>query len=391
MNKQDLFKIIDDSCEITKKAAFKIFDHPEWDGNEFYASKLLTDILKDMDFEVEMGIADLPTAFRATKKFGNGGPNIGFIGEYDALRDFQHACGHHMQTPAIIAAVDALIPYITENKINCTLTVYGAPAEETFGGKIVMMEKGYFKELDAAIASHATQDTAAISGPSYAQFTFKVEVTGKSAHAASYPHIGRSALDTLILAFNGIEFMREHTKDNVRMHYSIDEGTGPSNAVHPKAKATICVRSRESSALPDLEKRVRNILKGACLMSETKIKIKKQPVYLVQMPNEVLRYLAYDNFELLNMEKINREATPAGGSTDFGNVTTVVPGILVKLPFCKDPTHSMGWVKAGKTDAAVKCMLDSAKTMAGIAYDLLSNPELVVKVKESFIEQSKYN
>lgn len=391
MNKQDVFKIIDDSCEITKKAAFKIFDHPEWDGNEYYAAELLTDILSDMGFEIEKGIADLPTAFRATKKFGEGGPNIGFIGEYDALRDFQHACGHHMQTPAIIAAVDALIPYITENNINCTLTVYGSPAEETFGGKIVMMEKGYFSELDAAIASHATQDTAAISGPSYALFTFKVEVMGKSSHAASFPHNGRSALDTLLLAFNGIEFMREHTKDNVRMHYTIDEGTGPANAIHAKAKATITVRSRESSALPDLERRIRNVLKGACLMSETKMKIKKQPVYLVQMPNEVLRQLAYNNFELLDVDRINREATPAGGSTDFGNVSNVVPSILVKLPFCKAPTHSVDWVKAGKTDAAVKCMQDSAKAMAGIAFDLLSDPELVKQARESFIEQSKYN
>lgn len=390
MNKQDIFNIIDDSCEFSKKTAFKIFDHPEWDGNEYYASELLTGILADMDFKIEKGIAGLPTAFRATKKFGEGGPNIGFIGEYDALRDFQHACGHHMQTPAIIAAVDALIPYITENNLNCTLTVYGTPAEETFGGKIIMMDQGCFKELDAAIASHATQDTASISGPSYALFTFKVEVTGKSAHASSFPHIGRSALDTLILAFNGIEFMREHVKDNVRMHYTIDEGTGPANAIHPKAKATITVRSRESSALPDLEKRLRNILKGACLMCETKIKIKKQPVYLVQMPNEVLRNLAYDNFELLDVEKINREMIPAGGSTDFGNVTTVTPGILVKLPYCKAPTHSVDWVKAGKTDAAVKCMQDSAKAMAGIAYDLLSTPQLVKEARESFIEQSKY-
>ena len=391
MNKQDIFKIIDDSCEVSKKTAFKIFDHPEWDGNEVYASDLLTSILTDMNFEVERGIADLPTAFRATKKFGEGGPNIGFIGEYDALRDFKHACGHHMQTPAIISAVDALIPYITENNINCTLTVYGTPAEETFGGKIIMMEKGCFKELDIALASHATQDTASISGPSYGLFTFKVEVIGKSSHAASYPHIGRSALDTLILAFNGIEFMREHTKDNVRMHYSIDEGTGPTNAVHPKAKATICVRSRESSALPDLEKRLRNILKGACLMCETKIKIKKNPVYLCQMPNEVLRQLSYNNFELLDIEKINREVIPAGGSTDFGNVSTVVPSILVKLPFCTAPTHSKEWIKAGKTDAAVKCMQDSAKTLAGIAFDLLSNPSLVDEAKKSFIEQSKYN
>ena len=125
-------------------------------------------------------------------------------------------------------------------------------------------------------------------------------------------------------------------------------------------------------------------------MCETKIKIKKNPVYLVQMPNEVLRQLAYNNFEELGIEKINREANPAGGSTDFGNVTTVVPGVLVKLPYCKAPTHSMDWVKAGKTDLAVKCMQDSAKTVAGIAYDLLSNPQLVKDAKESFIEQSKY-
>ena len=85
MNKQDIFNIIDDSCEFSKKTAFKIFDHPEWDGNEYYASELLTGILADMDFKIEKGIAGLPTAFRATKKFGEGGPNIGFIGEYDAL------------------------------------------------------------------------------------------------------------------------------------------------------------------------------------------------------------------------------------------------------------------------------------------------------------------
>ena len=130
--------------ELTAMAD-QIYDLAEPGMEEFQSSKLLADYLQNHGFTVEMGIAGLPTAFRAVYEQGEGGPSFGFLAEYDALKDIGHACGHHMQGPSVIGAALALKDICKEQSYK--IVVYGTPAEETIGGKIIMQEKGCFQDI----------------------------------------------------------------------------------------------------------------------------------------------------------------------------------------------------------------------------------------------------
>ncbi|CCQ97214.1 hypothetical protein CULT_590047 [[Clostridium] ultunense Esp] len=142
--------------ELFELASF-IFDNPEYNYEEYKAAELLTNYLRKQGFTVETGVAGLPTAFRAEWENGTGGPVIGFLGEYDALKDLGHGCGHHLQTPICIGAALAVRKNIQDKPYK--LVIYGTPAEETTGGKLIMAKTGCFKELDVAFAYHSAGAT----------------------------------------------------------------------------------------------------------------------------------------------------------------------------------------------------------------------------------------
>lgn len=135
----------------------QIYDFAEPGMEEIQSSRLLTEYLKAKGFEVECGIAGLPTAFRAVYEQGSGGPSFGFLAEYDAIKDIGHACGHHMQGPSVIGAALALRDVCGEEPYK--IVIYGTPAEETIGGKIIMKEKGCFQDIDIALMMHAAPNT----------------------------------------------------------------------------------------------------------------------------------------------------------------------------------------------------------------------------------------
>ena len=166
MLEEKLERSVEQSAAALTAMADDFFDHPEVGQQEFHAFETLAGWLEKEGFTVERGIAGMDTAFRAVWKHGEGGPNIGLLCEYDALAGLGHACGHHMQGPAILGAAKALkdatigAPY--------TITVYGTPAEETISGKVVMLENGCtFEELDVALMMHggpATQGSSSSYG-----------------------------------------------------------------------------------------------------------------------------------------------------------------------------------------------------------------------------------
>ena len=208
MLKEVMFRDIDGIRNEMTAMADDIFDHPEIGLEEFHAQKVLTDWLEKEGFAVERGVAGVETAFKAVYRQGEGGPNIGLLCEYDALPGIGHACGHHMQGPSILAAAKALKD--AEIREPYTITVYGTPAEESVSGKIRMIQNGCtFEELDVALMMHGGPATQ-VDVKSLANSKYKVIFHGVSAHAAIKPEKGRSALDALILAFQGIEFLREH-------------------------------------------------------------------------------------------------------------------------------------------------------------------------------------
>ena len=386
MDKKKLFALVDAQESELFDLACRIWDNPECRGKEFFAADILTKALEKEGFAVEMGIGGQETGFRAVWKNGEGGPNFGLLGEYDALEGLGHGCGHHLQTPAAIGAAVAVKKLFEGTQYPVTVTVYGTPAEETYGGKIIMAKNGCFQELDAVLASHATRGDAFVGGSSMALSSIRAIFKGKSAHAASTPWAGRSAADAMLLSFNGVEHMREHVKDGTRMHYTVRESLGPSNVVPDRAVGGYTLRSRDNAYLKELEAWLRDIIKGACLMTQTEAEIVDFPQFAARKQNVALAQLAKENFDQLGIAVRDQLIQDSGCSTDFGNVSCIVPGALVYLHYISQPGHSPDWVDAGKSEAAKKCMMDSARVMAGMLYDMICDGQILDRAKTEFAE-----
>lgn len=384
MDKHSLLQLVDQQEAHLFSLACQVFDHPEIGMQEEFASELFCRELEALGFQVERGIAGLKTAFRATLFQGEGGLNIGLLGEYDALSGLGHGCGHHMQTPAAIGAALALREALAGSDLPYTLTIYGTPAEETIGGKILMAEQGCFRELDIALATHATGGPAFVGGTSMAIRSYAVTFQGVSSHASTNPWDGRSAGDAMLLSFQGIEFFREHVRDGTRMHYSISQRIVPSNVVPDTAQAGFVLRSRDNAYLSTLEPRFRDIIQGACLMTGTTAQIQPKPVFLARIPNNTLARIALANYELLGIPHNEPICKDSNGSTDFGNVSALVPGALLYVPYVSCGGHSAQWVEAGKSPQAQSCLLLSAKLLALTLWDLLQDPSLAQQAKAEF-------
>lgn len=384
MLKEVMFRDIDGIRNEMTAMADDIFDHPEIGLEEFHAQKVLTDWLEKEGFAVERGVAGVETAFKAVYRHGEGGPNIGLLCEYDALPGIGHACGHHMQGPSILAAAKALKD--AEIREPYTITVYGTPAEESVSGKIRMIQNGCtFEELDAALMMHGGPATQ-VDVKSLANSKYKVIFHGVSAHAAIKPEKGRSALDALILAFQGIEFLREHVNSDVKIHYTVVNcGGTPANVVPAYAEASVYVRSYNRAYLDTVCRRFEKVLKGAAMMTETEVEIIEEKKVDNKIPVLTLNDLVMKQAEEIHAPQIApaREKT---GSTDFGNVMRRVPGTCARIAFVAPgaAAHSQEYIEAGKTEAAHDAAIYGAKILAGTALELIEDPELLKQAKEEF-------
>ena len=384
MLKEVMFRDIDGIRNEMTAMADVIFDHPEIGLEEFHAQKVLTDWLEKEGFAVERGVAGVETAFKAVYRHGEGGPNIGLLCEYDALPGIGHACGHHMQGPSILAAAKALKD--AEIRKPYTITVYGTPAEESVSGKIRMIQNGCtFEELDVALMMHGGPATQ-VDVKSLANSKYKVIFHGVSAHAAIKPEKGRSALDALILAFQGIEFLREHVNSDVKIHYTVVNcGGTPANVVPAYAEASVYVRSYNRAYLDTVCRRFEKVLKGAAMMTETEVEIIEEKKVDNKIPVLTLNDLVMKQAEEIHAPQIApaREKT---GSTDFGNVMRRVPGTCARIAFVAPgaAAHSQEYIEAGKTEAAHDAVIYGAKILAGTALELIEDPELLKQAKEEF-------
>lgn len=365
----------------------EIFDHPEIGPHEVFASGLLTDYLKAHGFQVEKGMGGLPTAFRAIWKHGEGGPNLGLLCEYDALPGMGHGCGHQLQGPGILGAAVAIQQAAGDKPF--TLTVYGTPAEENLSGKYLMIEHGCtFQELDVALMMHggpATQTDI----KSLAIAKYELAYHGIAAHAALKPEAGRSSLDAMCLAFHGMECLREHVTDDVRLHYNItDAGGTPANVVPSLTRAEILVRANRVSAVRSLMVRLEKIFQGAALMTETEAEINVSKVLDNKIPNEHLNDLLMKHAEALGAPNCQppRKKT---GSTDFANVMHRVPGSCIRVAFVAAgaTAHSQEFLDAGKTEAAHQAIVYGAKILASTVLELVEKPEELRAIQQEFKER----
>lgn len=383
--KEKLRTYIDSICGELCGLSDDIFDHPECGGEERYAVERLTTFLRDQGFTVEAGIAGLATAFRAVYQVGTGGPSIGLLCEYDALKGFGHGCGHHMQGPAVLGAAAALSRCLGEDT-PAKIVVYGTPAEETSMGKTIMLREGYFRDIDIALMTHANPETN-VDVKSLALRSYRVKYHGVSAHAAIKPEDGRSALDALMLACHGLECLREHVRDDVRMHYAIRETSPLSNVVPDFVEASFVIRSYSTDYIETLVPRLEKVLRGAAMMTETTCEIIEKSHLDSKVPSYIINDLIMENARAVAAPQLGapREKT---GSTDFGNVLHTLPGACVRIAFVPRGTssHSQEYLDAGKSDAAHLAVRLAAQILALTSWDVIEDKELLERIRAEFAE-----
>lgn len=348
-----------------------IYENPELGNEEYKAVKVLTELLKEHNFEVEERYLNMDTAFKAAFDSGKPGLTIGYLCEYDALPGIGHGCGHNM-IGTISSGAGIVLSKIID-QVGGKIIVYGTPAEETNGAKVIMVEEGAFDELDCAMMVHPNDKTYA-SGTSSAlypiQFTFK----GKTAHAASCPEQGINALNAVIQLFNGIDALRQHVTKDVLMHGIITEGGVAANIVPERAVAQFYIRAAKKATIEEVLEKVKNIARGAALMTGCELEMDRYELpYDDLNTNEVLSEAFNENLRSLGITEIHAPKT-GGGSSDIGNVSYVTPTIhpYISISNCEVRGHSRELAKATTESLGHERLLTAVLALAYTGYDVLT-------------------
>ena len=234
-----------------------IHAHPELNYEEYHAAALLTESLERHGFVVERGTGGLETAFRGTAEGIGAGPTIGILVEYDALPEVGHGCGHNLIALSTLGA--GIAAKAALDRLPGRIVVVGTPAEEGGGGKVRMLDAGVFDDIDVSLSSHPKSNRTTVrtdwpldASASLAMVGCRYGFHGRAAHAAMGPHDGINALNAVIGLFNGIDAMRQHLTDDVRIHGVITDGGTAPNVVPSFAAANFMLRSRDGSYLQDV-------------------------------------------------------------------------------------------------------------------------------------------
>ncbi|KYZ76830.1 amidohydrolase [Anaerosporomusa subterranea] len=380
--KQEVYSNVESMSQKLFEINDFIHDNPETGNQEFKAVELLTKTLEDNGFTVERGVAGLKTAFVATYVHKGGGPTIGFLAEYDALDKLGHGCGHSIIGTAGIGAGIALSKSLGDTP--ATIIVYGTPAEETTSGKLPMVAAGLFDKLDVALMTHPG-DRTTVGSKSLALNLVDFVFEGKASHAAASPEKGISALDGVMMLFNGVEYLREHVRSDTRIHGIVTDGGAAANIVPERAAARFYVRGADRNYLNGVVERVYNVARGAALATGTKVTIKEIKAYDNKVLVESLNNVLLENAKAVGATQI-LPPPESTGSTDFGSVTFRVPGAELGIAFVPvgTPGHSKDFVAAGTTETGHAALITATKTLAGTGYDLITKPELLKQVKADF-------
>jgi len=385
MWKDKVQSYIDENKDHLIEISDEIHANPEVANKEVKASRLLAGELKNVGFKVELGVAGLDTAILAVHPEQSEGPTIAILGEYDALPQIGHACGHNLIATAALGACLAIGSF--KKDIPGKLIFMGTPAEEDIGGKIFMVEKGLFKDVEAAMMFHPSPGYTMTGRAGLALTEVKIEFTGKASHASGSPEKGINALDAVIQTFNSINALRQHIKSDARIHGIITHGGVKPNIVPDYAAAEFYVRASTDDYCTELVKKVENCAKGAASATGATLKYTViEPSYQSRLMNRTMGRLFEENLAIIG-EPLNPLPPGSGaGSSDIGNVSQVVPTIHPYISICDDSIagHSVEFEKASVSKRAHEAMLNAAKALAMTALDLFTNPNLMKQVSEEF-------
>ena len=371
-----------------------IHAHPELNYEEYHSSKVLADALERHGFNVERGVGGIETAFKATLDGGKGdGPTVALLAEYDALPDVGHGCGHNLIAISNLGA--GLGVKAALESLPGRLVVLGTPAEEGGGGKVRLLEAGVFKDIDIALSSHPASHLTVIPteipmGESWslAMVGYRYAYHGKSAHAAMMPESGINALNSVIHLFTGIDAMRQHLREDVRIHGIITDGGTAPNVVPEFAAANFMLRCRDREYLGEVVEKVKQIAEGAAQLTGARLEIlPAHQMYENVIPNATLAKAARANAVAVGVridEPPQGRRRGSGASTDFGNVSQIMPSFAMGFAVSETPVpgHSLLMAEAAKTPLANDSAIGVAKTLGLTVCELLSNPDLLAAARE---------
>jgi aminobenzoyl-glutamate utilization protein B len=427
--KQEAAKNIQSGYDTYKKVALDIWNYAEAGFKETQSSQLLQNTLKDNGFQVQAGVAGMPTAFVAS--YGSGQPVIGILAEFDALpglsqdtsstktpvaaRTNGHGCGHHLFGTGSVATAIALKALLAQGKIKGTIRVYGSPAEEGGGGKVYLVREGLFNDVDVVLHWHPSDENSVTYTSALAYKSAKFRFYGIAAHAAAAPDKGRSALDGVESMDYMVNMMREHIPQESRIHYVITNGGKAPNVVPDFAEVFYYVRHPNRAMVESLFGRVVKTAEGAALGTETKMDyevidgthdllINKTLAEAMQANLQKVGGVTYTPDELVFAKQLQTSflgkipsldsaalvkplhAEKNQGSTDVGDVSYVVPTVGLETATWVPGTSAHSWqaVACGGKDMGMRGVVVASKTMAFTAIDLFLNPALIKKAKEEF-------
>lgn len=431
--KKDVLLSVDKHQQELIALSDQIWGFAETAMVETKSAKVLADYAEAQGFKVTRGVAEVPTAFIA--EYGSGKPIIGVLGEFDALPGLSqkaqptkealvndapgHGCGHNMFGAGSLGAALSIKELIATGKLKGTIRFYGTPAEEDLAGKVYMARAGLFNDLDVCLDWHPDYENKAGMQSSQAVTDYLISFKGKSAHAAADPWNGRSALDAAELFNVGINFMREHVKPSVRMHYVYKNAGKVPNVIPADASVWLWIRDSKRSGVAEVADRMKEIAKGAALMAGVDYEVKLQSGLYELLTNETGAKVLHNNMEFVGpityskeelsfADKIMKEygleskgingavkpleetkKDPEGGSTDVGDVSYIVPEITLlatTAPY-ESPWHSWVVVACGGMSIGHKGMLYASKTLGTTMVDLFENEKLRNDIKEEFLKR----
>lgn len=406
---------------------------------EHKSSALLVERLKSAGFTVQTGIADMPTAFVAS--YGSGQPVIAILAEYDALPDLSqkiapileplnagapgHGCGHSGLGAGAYGAAVAIKTAMEQHRLPGTIRLYGTPAEETTIGKVYMTLGGVFKDVDVVLHWHPSTKNEVWNGSSKAIVSAKFTFQGVAAHAAGSPENGRSALDAVELMNLGVNFMREHVKEDARMHYVITDGGGAPNVVPATATVWYYVRADEHTDVEKYFAWVQDIAKGAAMMTRTKLKMDIDTDCHEIIGNTPLAELVHRQFTRIAAPKFTQDehafarrlqepiveqtgkpftvaidekvyplqaiGEKSKGSTDVGDISWHVPTMGLRTACFPSGSPGHCWQNVASIGSSIgeKGTVYAAQLLAAAGIELLQRPDVIAAAKADFQSRMK--
>lgn len=352
-----------------------IHAEPELAFEEYRSVAKVLDTLRAHHFEIESGVAGIDTAFTAS--VGSGELVIGICAEYDALPEIGHACGHNIIAASAVGAALALAP--VADALGITVRVLGTPAEETGGGKVLMLERGVFDDIGAALMVHPGPFDI-VGATSLALADVAVEFTGRAAHASAAPEWGINAGDAVTVAQVALGLLRQHLSPGQQLHGIVSNGGVAPNIVPGHAELLYYLRANSTESLDALTKKTFACFEAGAIATGCTHEIRTvSPTYAALTPDSWLVAAFRQEIESLGRSPLapDLEGFRPLGSTDMGNVTNVLPGIhpVVGLDAGGAVTHQPEFAAACVTESADRALLDGALALAGTAARAAADPQ----------------